>query len=202
MHAHVCISRQKLGIQDFPLSSKALRLKVIPRGSGWQHPSCYSAWTQESRSCSQEPSTLPRFALQMLRPALAGCAHKSHTCRSWAQGRRINPCNSSGRISWASWSRAAVAVAATARASSQRELGGCLERAGALLMLNRSCRAANRKEEALRGGTKCQRWDYANQANASQRSEAWTKNYQPEGRNLNDEKFKVWNANGCLKALI
>lgn len=31
MHAYVCMSGQRLGIHSFALSSKALRLKVIPR---------------------------------------------------------------------------------------------------------------------------------------------------------------------------
>lgn len=53
----------------------------------------------------------------------------------------------------------------------EKDLGGCPEWAGGPLMPSKGCLAANGKE-ALRGGAKCQRWDYVNQASSSQRSEA------------------------------
>lgn len=132
MHACMCMFRQRLGTQDFALSSLALRLKVLLRVTGWRHLSCCSPWTWES--CSQEPSTMPRFALQMFAPSLlvVPTVLRSYLCGSWAQGSRTNPWNSSGRISWASWSTEAEAASTWLSSFPMRTIWmaagkGCLE---------------------------------------------------------------------------
>lgn len=118
MHTYVCMSRQRLGIHGF-----ALRLKPYP--GGLVHSTQLAA-LHEPRS----PEPVPRSLALCLDLHYRCCAHlmlvvptvlKSHTCGSSAQGSRINPCNSSGRISPASWRTAAMAVAATAGAPSQGE---------------------------------------------------------------------------------
>lgn len=129
-HACMCMFRQRLG--TFALSSLALRLKIILKVAGWQHPSCCSPWTWES--CSQEPRTMPRFTLQMFAPSLlvVPTVRKSYLYGSWAQGSRTNPWNSSRRISWASWNTEAEAASTWLSSFPMRRIWvaagkGCLE---------------------------------------------------------------------------
>lgn len=89
----------------------------------------------------------PRAAGLILATAQGGLAehHEAEQQWPWQQQHEPLPRERAGWLPGEGWGTA----------DAQQELPG-----------------ANRKEEALRGGTKCQRWDYANQANASQRSEA------------------------------
>lgn len=124
-YARICACTHMYACPGRDRRSTALLSDLRPYPEGLVHSTQLAA-LHEPRN----PEHAPRSLAPCLDLHYRCCAHlmlvvptvlKSHTCGSAAQGSRINPCNSSGRISPASWRTAAMAMAATAGAPSQGE---------------------------------------------------------------------------------